>query len=56
MRVSLNLIKKYVDLPKNLTDKQIAYDMTLRTVEVDKVEDVSLKYHDIVVGKILVLA
>ncbi len=53
MRVSLNLIKKYVDLPKNLTDKQIAYDMTLRTVEVDKVEDVSLKYHDIVVGKIL---
>lgn len=53
MRVSLNLIKKYVDLPKNLTDKQIAYDMTLRTVEVDKVEDVSLKYHYIVVGKIL---
>ena len=53
MRVSLNLIKKYVDLPKNLTDKQIAYDMTLRTVEVDNVEDVSLKYHDIVVGKIL---
>ena len=53
MRVSLNLIKKYVDLSKNLTDKQIAYDMTLRTVEVDKVEDVSLKYHDIVVGKIL---
>ena len=53
MRVSLNLIKKYVDLPKDLTDKQIAYDMTLRTVEVDNVEDVSLKYHDIVVGKIL---
>ena len=53
MRVSLNLIKKYVDLPKDLTDKQIAYDMTLRTVEVENVEDVSLKYHDIVVGKIL---
>ena len=38
MRVSLNLIKKYVDLPKDLTDEQIAYDMTLRTVEVEKIE------------------
>ena len=53
MRVSLNEIKKYVDLPNNLSDKQIAYDMTLRTVEVDEVEDVSKKYHDIVVGRIL---
>ena len=53
MRVSLNLIKKYVDLPKNLTDKQIAHDMTLRTVEVEDVENTALKYHDIVVGKIL---
>ena len=38
MKVSLNLIKKYVDLPKDITDKQIAYDMTLRTVEVDNIE------------------
>ena len=53
MRVSLNLIRKYVDLPKDLTDQQIAYDMTLRTVEVDEVENVGSKFHDIVVGKIL---
>ncbi len=53
MRVSLNWIKKYVDLPKELTPKQIAYDLTLRTVEVESVEDTSRKYHDIVVGKIL---
>ncbi len=53
MRVSLNLIKKYVDLPSDLTDEQIAYDMTLRTVEVEKVEKVADKFHDIVVGKIL---
>ena len=53
MKVSLNLIKKYVDLPKNITDKQIAYDMTLRTVEVENVEDTAAKFHDIVVGKIL---
>ena len=53
MRVSLNLIRKYVDLPKDLTNDQIAYDMTIRTVEVEKVENTKDKYHDIVVGKIL---
>ena len=37
MRVSLNLIKKYVDLPDKLTDEDIARDMTLRTVEVEHV-------------------
>lgn len=53
MRVSLNLIKKYVDLPVELTSKQIAYDLTLRTVEVESVEDTSEKYNNIIVGKIL---
>ena len=53
MKVSLNLIRKYIDLPESLTDEQIAYDMTLRTVEVEKVENTALKFHDIVVGKIL---
>ena len=55
MRVSLNLIKKYVDLPKEITNEQIARDMTLRTVEVEEVEDMSHRYHDIVVGKIVEL-
>lgn len=53
MRVSLNLIKKYVDLPKNITNDKIAYDMTLRTVEVEGVENIGEKFHDIIVGKIL---
>ena len=53
MKVSLNLIREYIDLPESLTDEQIAYDMTLRTVEVEKVENTALKFHDIVVGKIL---
>ena len=53
MRVSLNLIRKYIDLPKDITDEKIAYDMTLRTVEVDEVENMAEKFHDIVVGKIL---
>ena len=53
MRVSLNLIKKYIDLPENITYEQMAHDMTLRTVEVEQVEDMSHRYHDIVVGKIV---
>ena len=53
IRVSLNLIRKYIDLPKDITDEKIAYDMTLRTVEVDEVEKMAEKFHDIVVGKIL---
>ena len=53
MRVSLNWIKKYVDLPSDLSAKQIAYDLTLRTVEVEDVIDIKKKYDNIVVGKIL---
>ena len=53
MKVSLNWIKKYIDLPENITPKQIAYDLTLRTVEVEGVENTREKFHDIVVGKIL---
>ena len=53
MRVSLNFIKKYIDLPKDITNEQIAYDLTLKTVEVEDVIDTAKKYHDIVVGKIL---
>ena len=52
MKVSLKLIKKYIDLPSNLTDMQIAHDLTLRTVEVENIEDMTSKFHDIVVGKI----
>ena len=53
MKLSLNLIKKYIDLPSNLTIDKIAYDLTLRTVEVEEYEDTAKKFHDIVVGKIL---
>ena len=53
MKLSLNWIKKYIDLPKDITPSQIAYDLTLRTVEVEGVENTKDKFHDIVVGKIL---
>lgn len=53
MKVSLNWVKKYIDLPNEITTKKIAYDLTLRTVEVENVENTSEKFHDIIVGKIL---
>ena len=53
MKVSLNWIKKYIDLPKDVTPSKIAYDLTLRTVEVEGLENTKDKFHDIVVGKIL---
>ena len=53
MRVSLNWVKKYVDLPKNITNKELSYDLTMRTVEVEDVIDTASKFHDIVVGQIL---
>lgn len=53
MKVSLNWVKKYVDLPKDITTKQMANDLTLRTVEVEGYENTEDKFHDIIVGKIL---
>lgn len=52
MKISLNLVKRYVDLPKDLTNEQIAYDLTMRTVEVEDVINTKDKFHDIVVGEI----
>ena len=53
MKLSLNWIKKYVDLPKTVDAKDIAYNLTLRCVEVESIENTKDKYHDIIVGKIL---
>ena len=53
MKVSLNWLKKYVDLPKDVSAEDIAYNLTLSTVEVEGVENTAEKYHDIVVGKVL---
>ena len=53
MKLSLNWIKKYIDIPDTISTKQVAYDLTVRTVEVESVEEAGAKFHDIVVGKIL---
>ena len=53
MRVSLKWLKKYIDLPSDLTYQKIAYDLTEKTVEVEKIENIKDKYNNIVVGKII---
>lgn len=53
MKVSLNWVKKYVDLPENITTKQMTEDLTLRTVEVEGYENTEEKFHDIIVGKVI---
>ena len=35
MKVSLNWIKDYVDLPADMDLKRLAYDLTMSTVEVE---------------------
>ena len=52
MYISTKFISRYVDLPKDLTYDQIAYDLTMRTVEVEDVIKTADKFHDIVVGEI----
>ena len=52
MLLSRKFVSDYIDLPENLTSSQIAYDLTLRTVEVENVEDLGAKFNNIVVGKI----
>ena len=52
MNISMKFISRFVDLPSDLTYDQIAYDLTMRTVEVEEVIDTAAKFHDIVVGEI----
>ncbi|MDD4160317.1 MAG: phenylalanine--tRNA ligase subunit beta [Synergistaceae bacterium] len=53
MKLSLNWIKKYVDLPEDLTMEKLAYDLTMCTVEVEEVTDLSESLGGLAVGKII---
>lgn len=39
MKLSLNWIREYVDLPSDLSMEQLAHDLTMRTVEVEGIEN-----------------
>ena len=50
MKLSLNWIKDYVKIPENMDLKQLAYDLTMSTVEVEGVHDLGKQFDGIVVG------
>ncbi len=52
MKVSLNWIREYVDLPADLTMETLAYDLTMRTVEVEGYENLAEGLDKIVAGRI----
>ncbi len=52
MKLSLNWIKDFVKLPDDLTMSQLAFDLTMSTVEVEGVHDLGKQFEGIVVGVI----
>ena len=52
MKVSLNWIRDYVQLPADADLKKLAYDLTMSTVEVEDATDLGASFHDMVVGEI----
>ncbi|WP_304262606.1 phenylalanine--tRNA ligase subunit beta [Kallipyga massiliensis] len=50
MLISYKWLNTYVDLPQDLTMEDLAYDLTMRTVEVESTTDLREKYQNIVVG------
>ncbi|MCF0247508.1 MAG: phenylalanine--tRNA ligase subunit beta, partial [Synergistes sp.] len=53
MKLSLNWIKKYVDLPDDLTPAKLSYDLTMSTVEVEDAVSLSESLSGLAVGRIL---
>lgn len=53
MKLSLNWLKEFVNLPENVTPKQIMHDLTMCTVEVEKLHDIGAGLDKVIVGKIL---
>ncbi|MFH1523018.1 MAG: phenylalanine--tRNA ligase subunit beta [Patescibacteria group bacterium] len=53
MYLSLNWLKDFVNIPKNISAEELGLRLTMHTVEIDSVEKQSEKYKDVVVGKVL---
>src|SRR3989339_2242514 len=53
MKISLNWIKQYVDIPKDFTPQELALRLTMSVVEVDAVEDQKSRYDNMVVVEVL---
>lgn len=56
MKISLEWIQKYVDLPQDLSMEDLSRDLTMRTVEVEGYEALKKTYDHVVVGVITALS
>ena len=52
MKVSLNWIKDYVDLPADMDLKRLSYDLTMSSVEVEDTIELGKQFDNMVVGQI----
>ncbi len=52
MKISLDWIKEYVPIPEDMDLSRLAYDLTMATVEVEGIEDLSKSFENIIVGEI----
>src|SRR5258706_8430386 len=52
MKISLNWLQDYVDLPEDVSPQQLAEGLTMSTVEVERVIDISKPLDHIVVARI----
>lgn len=52
MLLSLNWLKEYISLPKNIGPEELAKELTAKTVEVEDIIDLSKRYDNIVIGEI----
>ena len=53
MKISLNEIKKYVNIPDSVTDKELIELIGARLVEVEEVIDLDKKYDGIYIAKVV---
>lgn len=53
MKLSLNWIKEYVDLPENLTMEKLSHDLTMCTVEVENAVNIADSLGGLVAGRII---
>ena len=50
MKLSLNWIKDYVKIPADMDLKQLAFDLTMSTVEVEGVQELARQFDGIVIN------
>jgi phenylalanyl-tRNA synthetase beta chain len=52
MKLSLDWLREYVDLPADLDPHQLAHDLTMSTVEVEAVEDLAAQLAGVVISEV----